>query len=171
MAEAVSGGVILLDDGSGRLPVSAGALPPDNPLPSLAAGDYVVVVGRLLPGDPANPSPEALSVKAAKVCDLELTMHPARDHSELPAPGIVTRFCFRQHLHRVCMLHPVIPGLTLILRYDGTDTAACEHAELRTFTPVLPSERFGWNRDGDLWGRDFAVNAVRTAPLQWPNCR
>ena len=68
VAQTGSSGDIVLDDGSGRLAVSAGALPPDNPLPSLNAGDYVVVVGRLLPGDPANPGPEALSVKAAKVC-------------------------------------------------------------------------------------------------------
>lgn len=67
VAEVGPSDTFLLDDGSGRLPIAAGGLPRDNPLPPLVVGDYVVVIGRLLPGDPNNPGPEALSVKATKV--------------------------------------------------------------------------------------------------------
>lgn len=71
VVDAPSDSRFVLDDGTGRLPVDTGGLPADNVLPSLAAGDSVVVIGRLLPGDPENPGPEALSLKANKLRKLD----------------------------------------------------------------------------------------------------
>lgn len=48
--------------------VAPTALPATVPNPNISSGDYVVVIGRLLPGDSQSPSPGNYSVKAQKAC-------------------------------------------------------------------------------------------------------
>jgi len=52
-----------------------------------------VVIGRLLPGDPNNPGPEALSVKATKL----RVIHPAINHSAAAAASAA----WGRHLERL----------------------------------------------------------------------
>lgn len=54
------------------LQVAPTALPQNVAAPDLAAGDYVVVIGRLQPGDPEAPSPDNYSIRASKA-SLETT--------------------------------------------------------------------------------------------------
>jgi hypothetical protein len=47
--------------------VAPTALPVSVPKPDVSPGDYVVVIGRLMPGDPEAPSPDNYTIKAQKV--------------------------------------------------------------------------------------------------------
>ena len=49
--------------------VAPTALPVSVPKPNVGRGDYVVVIGRLMPGDPKAPSPDNYTVKAQKVAN------------------------------------------------------------------------------------------------------
>lgn len=60
-------GNFTLDDGTGGILVAPTALPATVPKPNISTGDYVVVIGRLLPGDSQSPSPDNYTVKAQKV--------------------------------------------------------------------------------------------------------
>lgn len=50
-----------------NMQVAPTALPVSVPKPDVSPGDYVVVIGRLMPGDPEAPSPDNYTIKAQKV--------------------------------------------------------------------------------------------------------
>lgn len=78
------------------------ALPPTVPKPDVAAGDYVVVIGRLLPGDPETPSPDNYSVKAQKVLGSSSRQCGNLSSVDMETPSITNMTCISRSRKFLC---------------------------------------------------------------------